>query len=612
VAGLAVERLEGASWTGFDVELGHLRPPPGTIGGTDPDRAELILLPTNGWPRGATYRVRLTGALTDTLGRPLTEAKTLQWEVPAATGDPGTEAVAYAQAFPLGFDTWNAAGDALSGRFPGGQSHLFQGLWTDPVTGIAHARARWYDARNAAWLSEDPLLDVDSVNLYAFVGWGPHAAVDPLGECSMWEIVRNKHKCRDYFKEGWSENWQEDKNAVSAAVSMLPVAGEIKDFQEAVSGVDVLTGEELTPKDRLITAAAFFVPFVGGGVLREGAQAGLKAVDKASDTTRAASNAVEMAPAVNRLTPPTSASRAASHGRAPPARSADDLVSPSSGGKYDPPCPTPYNCFGAGTLVATVTGLVPIEQIEVGTEVWAYDDQTGEPVLAQVTALHRREVDALWLLTIGGETIETTSEHPFLVVGKGWTEAQYLEAGDLLAISGGEAARLDVVQQVEQKATVYNFEVAGVATYHVGEIGVVVHNCGILPSGIGGTGRNYDEKLGQGLYALIDDSGSVQYIGRGDAPARLARHAASPELGGYRQVELWSNNLTKAQAKGLENILIGKHGGARSVNPFTNLKNRIRSFSPFNPKAPSYRGAVDDELLRETLARLQAARRSVR
>src|SRR5690606_27267453 len=114
-----------------------------------------------------------------------------------------------------------------------------------------------------------------SVNLYAFVGWGPHAATDPLGECSMWEIVRNKDNCRDYFKEGWSENWQEDKNAVSAAVSMLPVAGEIKDFQEAVSGVDVLTGEELTPKDRLITAAAFFVPFVGGGVLREGAQAGL-------------------------------------------------------------------------------------------------------------------------------------------------------------------------------------------------------------------------------------------------------------------------------------------------------------------------------------------------
>ena len=57
----------------------------------------------------------------------------------------------------------------------------FQGLWTDPVTGIAYARNRWYDARTASWLSEDPLGAVDSPNLYAFVGWGPHVGRDPMG-----------------------------------------------------------------------------------------------------------------------------------------------------------------------------------------------------------------------------------------------------------------------------------------------------------------------------------------------------------------------------------------------------------------------------------------------
>ena len=62
--------------------------------------------------------------------------------------------------------------------------HLFQGLWTDPVTGIAYARNRWYDARTASWLSEDPMGAVDSPNLYAFVGWGPHVGRDPMGlEC---------------------------------------------------------------------------------------------------------------------------------------------------------------------------------------------------------------------------------------------------------------------------------------------------------------------------------------------------------------------------------------------------------------------------------------------
>lgn len=59
--------------------------------------------------------------------------------------------------------------------------HFFQGLWTDPVTGIAYARNRWYDARTASWLSEDPMGAVDSPNLYAFVGWGPHVGRDPMG-----------------------------------------------------------------------------------------------------------------------------------------------------------------------------------------------------------------------------------------------------------------------------------------------------------------------------------------------------------------------------------------------------------------------------------------------
>jgi RHS repeat-associated protein len=66
----------------------------------------------------------------------------------------------------------------------------YQGLWTDPVTGIAYARHRWYDMRSASWLSEDPMGAVDSQNLYAFVGWGPHEYTDPLGlqETPPWFI----------------------------------------------------------------------------------------------------------------------------------------------------------------------------------------------------------------------------------------------------------------------------------------------------------------------------------------------------------------------------------------------------------------------------------------
>ncbi len=58
---------------------------------------------------------------------------------------------------------------------------FFQGAWTDPLTGIAYHRNRWYDPRTASWLSEDPSGAVDSPNLYAFVGWSPQVGTDPLG-----------------------------------------------------------------------------------------------------------------------------------------------------------------------------------------------------------------------------------------------------------------------------------------------------------------------------------------------------------------------------------------------------------------------------------------------
>jgi len=83
--------------------------------------------------------------------------------------------------FGLGLNVWQTGG---LGRKCSELS--FQGLWTDPVTGISYARNRWYDARTASWLSEDPLGAVDSPNLYAFVGWGPHDGRDPMGLRDDW------------------------------------------------------------------------------------------------------------------------------------------------------------------------------------------------------------------------------------------------------------------------------------------------------------------------------------------------------------------------------------------------------------------------------------------
>ena len=96
---------------------------------------------------------------------------------------------------------------------------------------------------------------------------------------------------------------------------------------------------------------------------------------------------------------------------------------------------------------------------------------------------------ALLLLTIehaDGQTevIRTTDDHPFFVLGRGWTEAELLSQGDRLRTLRGEA-------QVRSKAftntrvPVYNLSIPGSPTYFVGEWGVWVHNsdaCGFLTS----------------------------------------------------------------------------------------------------------------------------------
>ncbi len=103
----------------------------------------------------------------------------------------------------------------------------------------------------------------------------------------------------------------------------------------------------------------------------------------------------------------------------------------------------------------------------------------------------------------------------------------------------------------------------------------------------GGIGAKYDPVNGQGLY-VSTDNGVIKYVGRGDATARLGVHAATPGKSHLQQHVIFDNNLTKAEAKFLEQKIMNLNGGALSTNEFTNLLNRIRSYSPSNPNASIY------------------------
>ena len=140
------------------------------------------------------------------------------------------------------------------------------------------------------------------------------------------------------------------------------------------------------------------------------------------------------------------------------------------------------DCFVAGTMVATEDGHKSIETIEVGDYVWATDEETGETSLKQVVNTFINETTAVTHVTINGEVITSTQTHPYYVVGRGWTLAGSLQAGDILVMLNGEKVVLELVQHeiLETPVTTYNFEVADFHTYYVSEATVLVHNRCIL------------------------------------------------------------------------------------------------------------------------------------
>jgi RHS repeat-associated protein len=195
---VALEVLRGDVWTDLttDVAIGR---------GSTATNTQVDLLPLAGFELGKSYRVRVTSGLHDVSGRALSEAQTLEFTLPdpIPADQVGSFSFAYERVFPVNYDSYFASGTD-AGLFPGGQPMLFQGAWTDPVTGLQYKRERFYDPRNGIWLSQDPLGDIDSPNLYGFVGMRPHEKTDPMGLAVQTPAgVYDASEQGEHAKEDW-------------------------------------------------------------------------------------------------------------------------------------------------------------------------------------------------------------------------------------------------------------------------------------------------------------------------------------------------------------------------------------------------------------------------
>ena len=132
--------------------------------------------------------------------------------------------------------------------------------------------------------------------------------------------------------------------------------------------------------------------------------------------------------------------------------------------------------FTPETLVATPDGPVAISSVEVGDIVLAWDEASGRLVERPVTAVLPHPDDGVAYLTIDGETITTTPDHPFLTIGAGWVDAGDLWPGASVKTVTGTGT-VDSVTTAPFAGILWDLTVEGAHTFFVGTGQWLVHNC---------------------------------------------------------------------------------------------------------------------------------------
>lgn len=160
------------------------------------------------------------------------------------------------------------------------------------------------------------------------------------------------------------------------------------------------------------------------------------------------------------------------------------LLGPIFGG---PPTCGLKNSFTGDTLVHTDTGLVPIRDIKIGDKVHSFSEWDDDESLQAVDDIitNTKEYQLVLLTLASGEVIESTDQHPFYILGRGWVEAEDLQTGQPLYRGDLGTISIAQIERENRVETVYNLSVVKNNTYFIGLDKVLVHNCRLPKSARG-------------------------------------------------------------------------------------------------------------------------------
>jgi RHS repeat-associated protein len=422
----------------------------------------------------------------------------------------------------------------------------FTGQQDDSVDGTVYMRARAYSPALGRFLQRDSFAGYatagQTLNRYAYSGNNPATYSDPSGH-DFWEDLGkgigllNERVGPKAMKRSW--NWAQrvgrrvynDPSIIwrmltsPCVLDALQTTLDVMGMMPAVgTPFDILNAFVSAGRGNYAEAALnlmFALPGIGDAAAgAKLARKGLGHADEAAGLLRYADDAVE--------------------------HEGDDLLEAFAGscllGKR--------NSFSGDTLVATPDGDVPISQIQIGDQVLAYNQETGSTGTYTVTDVLVNLDPAQVQLTIDGERIDTTPEHPFYVLLRGWVSAIALHIGDQVRTADGdygavEGARLDPTPRL-----MYNLTVAEAHTFFVGEEGWLVHNAtkcslrdlylGDTPSKSSATGKRViDRMMDEGKIRLSENGEHLEVY----HPKAGWVHIDETDMGHIHDAVTWWNNV---------------------------------------------------------------------
>jgi len=364
--------------------------------------------------------------------------------------------------------------------------NLFQysGEMWDETAGLQYLRARWYDPSIGRFMNEDTyegsLTNPLSQNLYTYVGNNPLIYTDPSGHCRAGVdagcYVDSNSPASELLSDPFLTNNSEQYKQLQAYKEQYCTDAACRNKITAKQKILVASSDEYR------NSACLYVDCMNGRAEFTGWDNGLPVITQ--DTN-------------------------------------DGIV------KYNlaPIGAVQCNCFTAGTKVQTDEGEKPIEEIQVGDKVLSKNDVSGEIAYKEVIELYKREVAETYNISVHGEVITTTDEHPFWVLNKGWIKTKDLSVGDILVTSQNEEWPIEKIEVTQGNKTVYNFMVKDFHTYFVSDIKIWTHNSCSVRVGRWMSPAEYTEMVNTGI---VQESWSSQTYVANPADPEAFRKQAKP------------------------------------------------------------------------------------